>query len=202
MGLVPRKPILQTNNKGPDSLAFSGPEVIKLEFILSLTQNKVKWLAACGHVSASSQSLHFILSWRLYSSFITSGLIWSFTICIIQPYCPKNKWASLRGTLSSGFPTKRVSNQPPQLQRLAREIEISPVASWHMILSKKGITKALIRLCECAGWSATVLFAKPRRQIFSHRGPNEVKQGCLRLPYLTLCLLGNFACFFRRLLIF
>ena len=29
-------------------------------------------LAACGHVSASSQSLHFILSLRLYSSFITS----------------------------------------------------------------------------------------------------------------------------------
>ena len=32
-----------------------------------------QWLAACGHVSASSQSLHFILSLSLYSSFITSG---------------------------------------------------------------------------------------------------------------------------------
>ena len=29
-------------------------------------------LAACGHLSASSQSLRFILSLRLYSSFITS----------------------------------------------------------------------------------------------------------------------------------
>ena len=38
----------------------------------SQTQNKVQRLAACGHVSASSQSLHFILSLRLYSSFITS----------------------------------------------------------------------------------------------------------------------------------
>ena len=30
------------------------------------TQNKAQWLAACGHVSASSQSLRFILSLRMY----------------------------------------------------------------------------------------------------------------------------------------
>ena len=36
------------------------------------TQNKAQRLAACGHVSASSKSLCFILSLRLYSSFITS----------------------------------------------------------------------------------------------------------------------------------
>ena len=42
-------------------------------WVHSQIQNKVQWLAACGHVSASSQSLHFILSLRLYSSFITSG---------------------------------------------------------------------------------------------------------------------------------
>ena len=37
----------------------------------SQTQNKTQRLAACGHVSASSQSLRFILSLRrLYSSFI------------------------------------------------------------------------------------------------------------------------------------
>ena len=35
------------------------------------TQNKAQWLAACGHVSASSQSLRFILSLRMKSSFIT-----------------------------------------------------------------------------------------------------------------------------------
>ena len=35
------------------------------------TQNKAKWLAACGHMSASNQSLPFILRLRLYSSFIT-----------------------------------------------------------------------------------------------------------------------------------
>ena len=36
------------------------------------TQNKPQWLAACGHVSASSQSLHYILSLKMNSSFITS----------------------------------------------------------------------------------------------------------------------------------
>ena len=40
-----------------------------------------------------------------------------------------------------------------------------------MIISTKRITKALIRLRGCAGWSAPVLFAKPRRQVFSRRGP-------------------------------
>ena len=32
-------------------------------------------------------------------------------------------WASSRENLSSGFPTKRVSNQSPQLQRLARKLK-------------------------------------------------------------------------------
>ena len=51
------------------------------------------------------------------------------------------------------------------------KFEISPVANLHMILSKKGITEALIRLRERAGWSAPVLFANPRRQIFSRQSP-------------------------------
>ena len=39
------------------------------------------------------------------------------------------------------------------------------------ILSNKRITKALIRLRGCAGWSAPWLFANHRRQVFSGRGP-------------------------------
>ena len=42
-----------------------------------------------------------------------------------------------------------------------------------MILSKKRITKPLIRLRGCAGWSVPVLLANPRRQVFSRRGPVE-----------------------------
>ena len=40
-----------------------------------------------------------------------------------------------------------------------------------MILSKKRITKALIRLRGCAGWSVPGLSANLRRQVFSRRGP-------------------------------
>ena len=34
-----------------------------------------------------------------------------------------SKWASPRENLSSGFPPKRVSNQSPQLQRLAKKLK-------------------------------------------------------------------------------
>ena len=53
------------------------------------------------------------------------------------------------------------------------KIEISPAASLYMVLSKKRITKALIRLRGCAGWSAPVLFANTRKQVFSCRGPHH-----------------------------
>ena len=49
----------------------------------------------------------------------------------------------------------------------AQKIEISPVASLDMVLSIKRITKVLIRLRECAGWSAPLLFATPEYR-FSH----------------------------------
>ena len=79
-------------------------------------------------------------------------------------------WALTRETLSSGFPSKRDSNQSPQLQRLARKLE----ASLHIILLKKGITKALISLRGCAGWCALLLFANPLRQVFSRPAHMEV----------------------------
>ena len=41
-------------------------------------------------------------------------------------------WASSRENLSSGFPTKRVSNRSPQLQRLARKLK------FYMIRGKIG----------------------------------------------------------------
>ena len=43
-----------------------------------------------------------------------------FTITQLLVYY---KWASSRENLSSGFPKKRVSNQSPQLQRLARKLK-------------------------------------------------------------------------------
>ena len=45
--------------------------------------------------------------------------------------------------------------------------EFSLVSSLDMILFNKLITKALIRLRGCAGWSAPLLLANPRRHVFS-----------------------------------
>ena len=67
-------------------------------------------------------------------------------------------WASSQQNLSSGFPTKLETNQSPQLQRLARILKFE--ASLDIILSSKRITKALISLSGCAGWSAYLLLAK------------------------------------------
>ena len=43
-----------------------------------------------------------------------------------------------------------------------------------MILSKKLITKPLISLRRCAGWTVPLLLANHRRQVFSRRGPNAI----------------------------
>ena len=44
----------------------------------SKTQNKALWLAACGHVSASSQSLRFILRLRLLKFYnLRTSLCWA-----------------------------------------------------------------------------------------------------------------------------
>ena len=58
-------------------------EVIKLEHSRRL---KIKRLASCGHMYASSQSLRFILSQRLYSSFITSRPCLCFIPCVVFIY--------------------------------------------------------------------------------------------------------------------
>ena len=60
-----------------------------------------------------------------------------------------------------------------------------------MILSIKRITKALIRLCICAGWSAPLLFANHRRQGFSRRSPYispkiSIRLQCIRVSRKTI----------------
>ena len=42
------------------------------------------------------------------------------------------------------------------------KIKISPVAISDILLSKKQITKALISLHGCAGWSVPLLFTNPK----------------------------------------
>ena len=53
----------------------------------------------------------------------------------------------------------------------SKKIENSLVACLDMIISNKQITKALIRLRGCAGWSAPLLFKKPTKTGFLARRP-------------------------------
>ena len=80
----------------------------------------------------------------------------------------RNEKTCLRGFPQSEF-------QPvSSATETSLKIEILPVASLHMILSKKRITKVLIRLRGCAGWSAPLLLANPRRQVFLCHGPDSL----------------------------
>ena len=45
------------------------------------------------------------------------------TVQTVIQYFSKTIWAAVRENLSSVFPTKRHSNQSPQLQRLARKLK-------------------------------------------------------------------------------
>ena len=93
--------------------------------------------------------------------------------CLVSygPRCEKNCFrGGGGGGGGGGVSTKSVSNQSPQLKRLAWKLKfhLQQVYIWHFPKRKK---KALIRLRGCAGWSAPVLFTNPRRQGFSRRGP-------------------------------
>ena len=58
------------------------------------------------------------------------------------------------------------------------KVRLKPVSSATETLDRKlQITKALIRLRRCAGWSAPLLFANPRRQDCSRRNPNKINLG-------------------------
>ena len=83
--------------------------------------------------------------------------LWSF-IAVFEPWQDK--------TCLWEFPTRPDTNRPGQPQKLARVFKISAVASRDIILFKQWTTKALIRLCECAGWSELLLFAYDIRHIF------------------------------------
>ena len=93
------------------------------------------------------------------------------------------------------FLKNRASNQSPQLHRLSRNLKfcLYNVASLDMILSIKRITKALIRLRGCAGWSAPVLFANHRRQVFLRRGP-YLRQFCFWTAQFVLPITCTIKC--------
>ena len=86
-----------------------------------------------------------------------------------------HNWLAARKPVFGVSVKSRLKPVSPATETI-QKIEMLPVASLQIKFSKKRITKALIRLRGCAGWSAPVLFANPRRQVFSRRGPYESKK--------------------------
>ena len=81
-------------------------------------------------------------------------------------------WASMPENLSSVILIVKGRLKPlSSATETSLKIKILHVASLYTILSKKQITKALISLRLCVGWSAPLLVANLRRQVFSLRGP-------------------------------
>ena len=67
----------------------------------------------------------------------------------------------------SGFPTNLRFKPVSSATETNAKIEFSLIANLYMIRFYKGITKVLIRLSICAGWSAPLLFTNHQRQVFS-----------------------------------
>ena len=83
----------------------------------------------------------------------------------LKPYEPRHDKMRLRE-----FRTRPDTNWPAQPQKLATVFKILAIESSDIMLSKQRTTKALIRLCGCAGWSASLLFAYDIRHIFPSPG--------------------------------
>ena len=57
-----------------------------------------------------------------------------------------------------------------------------------MILSNKQITKVLISLHICAGWSVPLLFANPKDKFFLCQDPDDVVSGNVIMPCIKIVL--------------
>ena len=75
-------------------------------------------------------------------------------------------WALSREDLSSGCLTKRVSNQSPQLLRLARKLKFHLKQVYFMITFQKANNKDADHTARIRRLPAPVLFANPQRQVF------------------------------------
>ena len=75
-------------------------------------------------------------------------------------------WATTRQNVSSGVSDQARHKPACTATEASWSLEISTIESRDIILYKQRTTKALIRLRECAGWSAPFLCAYDIRHIF------------------------------------
>ena len=136
-------------------------------FILISSGTTALCLAAWTSASIAASLL---LSMGLASSFasLLSILLVNKTKTI-QPCHEKTK--VVFGDVRPGYD----SNPSAHLQRLARSRDILGTATTGIILSSQRITKALIRLHQCTGWSVPLLFAYGINR-FCHDAAQSVSQ--------------------------
>ena len=90
---------------------FKGEHIVYAGYTICTSREHIVYGAFCGSTLLSVRpNTEYLDSDNEYDGDIDDGLT----------QCERYIWASTRQNLSSGFPTKRVSNQSPQLQRLAR----------------------------------------------------------------------------------
>ena len=98
-----------------------------------LTEHHLEFLSLKGGCRGSSESTLVKMSncWKSHAAAQIHLTLKTLRLNVCKPYrqilssacVVKTIWASSRENLSSGFPTKRVSNQSPQLQRLPRKLK-------------------------------------------------------------------------------
>ena len=76
------------------------------------------------HVRVYPRTEHSVrVTWRGISTTVDEEALEGYIVSFVFP---KIIWASLRENLSSGFPSKRISNWFPQLLRLAKNFKFGP----------------------------------------------------------------------------
>ena len=147
-----------------------------LSFCKTLTYwNDLIWLHKYGTATMATGKL-----WRIIHLIDTAiQEAWRYWINLQQlnigranVWKEHHKWASSRATKPVFGVSEKVKFKPAYSAMYREQLENwnfnGTVASRYMIFS----TKALIRLRECAGWSAPLLFSNHQRQVFLRRGSN------------------------------
>ena len=132
-----------------------------------LVNLNLRWLGFEWHFLISFLILDLIItvescmliSWHMFWGDAMHSYVTDKEALLYAPRCDKT---CLQGFWQSEFQTSLLSYR-------------DYLENWNFTCSKFTydiFQKAnLIRLCGCSGWSAPVLFANPRRQVFSRQGP-------------------------------
>ena len=110
-------------------------------------------------------------------------------------FCPDVKpgrrlWATSQENLPLGL-CDQLRLRPAA--KLSKSFGISVLATIGIILSRQQIAKTLVRLCRCAGWSASLLFAYVKNRVCHNTATHYRKAITLSLETILLnhCLWHN-----------